>query len=191
MDQKPKPMSIFPKMIPRINYLQKAKSRINLSICISPHIFINRYRLAKVLSCTPNNVQILQLLTTSAIHLNVQANIMPDVEEKQRDWILNNLKHQRQDSLLYRAQVCLDQDLHCNDFILSETFDVPNTFVHLRDDEELNSSIYLEKPLKLPLWKGFEVPLLDKDGNLQLDNDSKPITIIAKDPKLVHTLLSS
>ena len=92
---------------------------------------------------------------TSAIHPTVQTKIVCDIEEKQRTQVLDNLKHQRQDSLHDRTYVHLDQDLHCNDSILPETFDVPNTFVYLRDDGKFNPSIHPEKPSKVPLWKGF------------------------------------
>ena len=38
-----KPTSVLTKIISRINYLSLARSRIDLSIGISPHIFTNRY----------------------------------------------------------------------------------------------------------------------------------------------------
>ena len=38
-----KPMSVLSKIIPRINYLSLARSRIDLSFRIPPHIFTNRY----------------------------------------------------------------------------------------------------------------------------------------------------
>ena len=38
-----KPTSVLSKIISRINYLSLARSRIDLLIGISPHIFTNRY----------------------------------------------------------------------------------------------------------------------------------------------------
>ena len=42
-----KPISILTKIISRINYLSLARSRINLSIGIPPHIFTNLYNTTK------------------------------------------------------------------------------------------------------------------------------------------------
>ena len=39
-----KPTSVLTKIIPRNNYLSLARSRIDLSIGISTHIFTNRYK---------------------------------------------------------------------------------------------------------------------------------------------------
>ena len=41
----------------------------------------------------------------------------------------------------------------------------------------------------MPLWKEFEVPLLNKDGKEQLDANGTPITIITRDPKSLHSTL--
>lgn len=45
----------------------------------------------------------------------------------------------------------------------------------------------MEKLSKVSLWKEFNVPLLYKDENKQLHHNGKPITIIARDPKLLHS----
>ena len=40
-----------------------------------------------------------------------------------------------------------------------------------------------------PLWKEFEIPLLDENREPCLDDDGEPITIIAKDPKSLHSTI--
>ena len=41
------PTSVLPEIISRINYLSLDRHRINLSICISPHIFIDQYNITR------------------------------------------------------------------------------------------------------------------------------------------------
>ena len=77
-----------------------------------------------------------------------------------------------------------------------------STFVFLRDDGEFdNSSVHHDERKKstnlfqtnsnnlhlaeTPTWKEFEVPLLDKNGEPQLDNNK--ITFIAKDSTSLHS----
>ena len=82
----------------------------------------------------------------------------------------------------------MDPELHSDDSAYNETDDVPNNFVNLRDDGEFNPSIHSKKPAKdAPLWKEFKVPLLDEDGKEQMNAEGKPITIIVRDPKSLHS----
>ena len=113
---------------------------------------------------------------------------MRDIEEKQTACNIHKLKHQQHTSLLDHAYVCLNPDLDNNDSKYNMNTDVPNNFVHLRDDGEFKPSIHTEKPAKdASLWKEFKVPLLDKDGKEQLDTDGNPITAIVRDPKSLHS----
>ena len=56
---------------------------------------------------------------------------------------------------------------------------VPDTFVYMKSNGE--------KSTKPPLWKPFKVPLLDKNGEQRYDDNGNPITIIARDPKSLHS----
>ena len=105
----------------------------------------------------------LEANNTSDVHPTIQAEIMRNVEEKQTLCNLQKLKRQHQDctSSIDRARAHLDPALPSDDSAYVESKDVPNNFVHLRDDGEFNPSIHPEKPKKdTPLWKEFEVPLL-------------------------------
>ena len=130
----------------------------------------------------------LEANNNSNVHPTVQAEIMRNIEEKQTARNLHKLKHQQQTSTIDRTHAHLDPDFASDDSTYDETTDVPNNFVHLRDDGEFNASIHLEKPVKdAPLWKEFKAPLLDKDGKEQLDTDGNPITAIVRDPKSLHS----
>ena len=56
---------------------------------------------------------------------------------------------------------------------------VPETFVYMKCDGERST--------KPPLWKPFKVPLLDKNGEQRYDDNGNPITIIARDLKILHS----
>ena len=119
------------------------------------------------------------------LHPTVQAELLLNKENKQRDHFLANVRNKRQEQeLLDRVHVRLDQDLSRNDSkpalsIDNDDFDndTSPTFVFLRDDGEFeNSSVHRDKRKKLvnpfkmdpndlhstekPTWKEFKVPLL-------------------------------
>ena len=73
---------------------------------------------------------------------------MHNIEEKQTIWNLQKLKHQQQTSSIDHACARLDPKLPSDDSAYDETNDVPNNFVHLRDDGEFNPSIHPKN-----LWK--------------------------------------
>ena len=144
-------------------------------------------------------------------HHTVQAELLLNKENKQRDRFLANVRKRQEQELLDRVHVCLDQDLSCNNSnpalsIEDDDFDKDTspTFVFLRDDKEFeNSSVHRDKrkklanpfktdpnvlhPLEKPAWKEFEVPLLDENGEPRMDDDGNPIRFIAKDPTSLHS----
>ena len=127
---------------------------------------------------------------TSDVHPTIQAKIMRDIEHQQTTRNLEKLKRQSNDlsSSIDRARARLDPDLHSDDSVYDESQNIQNKVVHLRDDGEFNPSKHPEKPKKdKPFWKEFEVPLLDDNGNEQLNDDGTPITIIARDPKSLQS----
>ena len=77
----------------------------------------------------------------SNLHPTVQAELLLNKENKQRDCFLANVhKHQEQE-LSDRVHVCLDQDLSCNNSIDNDDFDnnTSSAFVFLRDDGEFEN----------------------------------------------------
>ena len=56
---------------------------------------------------------------------------------------------------------------------------VPPTFVYMKSNGE--------KSTKPPLWKQSKVPLIDKNGEQHYNDNDNPITIIAWDPKGLHS----
>ena len=61
------PTSVLPEIISRINYLSLARSRINLSICISPHIFTS-------------GIYCIDILILSKLHSNSFDNKDPSIK---------------------------------------------------------------------------------------------------------------
>ena len=85
---------------------------------------------------------------TSNVHSTTQAEIMRNIEEKQTICNLWKLKRQQQTSSIDRTHACLDLELTSDYSAYNETNDVPNNFVHLRDDGIFNPSIHPGKSAK-------------------------------------------
>lgn len=123
------------------------------------------------------------------LHPIVQADLLLEAENKQRDCFLANVHKCQQQELLNRVHVRLNQNLSHKDSkpvpILDNNPDSdpsPN-FVFLGNDGEFaNSSVHCSKkliilfktnpddlhPTETPTWKEFEVPLLNKNREQQL-----------------------
>ena len=111
---------------------------------------------------------------TSDIHPTVQPDLMLEVEEKQRLHQLESLAKQTTDEKIRQCNQFLDRVCaqlgnnktldNSND---DDDADPPNTFVYLRSDGEHDNK---QHPLPETLWKYFEVPLLDKNGEPCLDD---------------------
>ena len=70
-------------------------------------------------------------------------------------------------------------DFGSNDPTPDDDSTVPDTFVFMKRDGE--------KSTKPPIWKLFKVPLLDKNGEQCYNDNGNPITIIAHNPKSLHS----
>ena len=130
------------------------------------------------------------------VHPNVKAHLMLEVEQKQRKQHLASLKKQRVDSQIkshkeffdrVRNQLNKGEQLSnpATDLLQDPNpFEAPNSFVYLQDDGEQHpnsTSLDLE-----PIWKPFEILLLDEHGETCLDDNGEPITVIAKDPNSLN-----
>ena len=128
---------------------------------------------------------------SSDLHPTIQADLLLEVEEKQRARQLELLDKQIAEAKIKQRKQFLDrvrgQLGNTNDienFNDDDDADPPNTFVYLRGDGEHNVE---QQPLPETLWKDFEVPLLDEHGEPRLDDNGELITVIAKDPKYLHS----
>lgn len=122
---------------------------------------------------------------------------MLEVEEMQQQWHLEFLEKQRVADQIKRHKEFLDcvrnqlgNDASLQDPILDDIDNAPDLVVYFRDDGEKNlNSTSLDSTSSdtssdsEPIWKEFEIPLLDKNGEPCLDDEEESITIIVKDPK--------
>ena len=118
---------------------------------------------------------------------------MLEVEEKQRLCKLESLAKQTADEkirqlnqFLDRVRAQLGNNKTLDDSDDDDDANPPNTFVYLRGDGEHDDE---QHPSPETLWKDSEVSLLDKNGEPCLDDNGEPITIIANDPKSLHSTL--
>ena len=110
-------------------------------------------------------------------HIDTQRQCHFELLEKQKTSEKNKW---HQDFLDY-VHDQLGKDTTFGDPTNNDEDDAPNYFVYFKDDREETSSE--------PLWKEFEIPLLDENRKPCLDDDGEPITIIEKDPKSLHSTI--
>ena len=86
----------------------------------------------------------LEASNISDVHPTIQTEIMHNVEEKQTLRNLRKLKRQHQHCTFSVdcARACLDPALPSDDSAYVESKDIPNNFVHLRDDGEFKPFIH-------------------------------------------------
>ena len=59
--------------------------------------------------------------------------------------------------------------------------------IKIGDGEKSTEPPMWKQSTEPPLWKHSEVPLLDDNGEQRYDDDDNPTTIIAWDPKSLHS----
>ena len=95
---------------------------------------------------------------------------------RMQEQLLRNVPHTKATDI--PAHSPPNPDVGSNNPAPDDDSTVPDTFVFLKRDGEKSTK---------PLWKLFEVPLLDKNGEQCYNDDGNPITIITRDPKTLHS----